>query len=150
MKKAWLAVFLLLLSGGFFIGYRSQSAINQVCFKKHCFDVEIVQNDAERMKGLQFRKSLSPNHGMLFIFPESKPHSFWMKDTLISLDMIWMDDTRRVVHIEHNVPPCQQDPCSGYSPQQDAMYVLEINAGEAQALGLKNGDRLDFRLKKYF
>ena len=71
-----------------------------------------------------------------------------MKDTLIPLDMIWMDSERRIVHIEHNVPPCAADPCPRYPPSGPALYVLEINAGFAAKLGLKVGDTMEFRLKE--
>jgi uncharacterized membrane protein (UPF0127 family) len=61
--------------------------------------------------------------------------------------MIWMDDTRRIVHIERNVPPCTADPCPQYPPGHEALYVLEINAGYANELGLKIGDIAEFRFE---
>jgi len=99
-------------------------------------------------RGLQFRESLDKNKGMLFVFAESRRHAFWMKDTLIPLDIIWLDYARRVVYIAPNIPPCPQDPCPSYSPERDALYVLEINAGVAQQLGLKPGDLAEFRIKE--
>lgn len=98
------------------------------------------------MRGLQFRGSLDSYSGMLFIFPQSRRHSFWMKDTLIPLDMIWMDHGRKIVHIEHDVPPCREDPCPVYTPPQEALYVLEVNAGTAGALGLQLGDEAEFKI----
>jgi uncharacterized membrane protein (UPF0127 family) len=122
---------------------------DQVCFPRKCFNVEVVQKEEELRRGLQFRKSLDRGSGMLFIFKESWPYAFWMKDTLIPLDMIWMDDTRKVVHVEHNVPPCTMDPCPSYPPKQAALYVLEINAGYAEKFGLQIGDIAEFRLNAF-
>ncbi len=121
-------------------------AVNQVCFKDKCFDVEVVQRKEDLQRGLQLRKSLDPGGGMLFVFSQSRPHSFWMKDTLIPLDMIWMDYARKIVHIEHDVPPCAADPCPRYTPPHEALYVLEINAGYARKMGVQLGDTAEFRL----
>jgi len=119
---------------------------NQVCFESKCFKVEIVQDDKSRSKGLMFRQSLDADQGMLFVFPKVALYSFWMKNTLIPLDMIWMDHSRRIVHIETDVPPCKEDPCPLYSPKGEALYVLEVNAGQAEKLGLRTGQFADFRL----
>ncbi|HBO97016.1 MAG TPA: hypothetical protein DE315_03835 [Candidatus Omnitrophica bacterium] len=121
---------------------------DQVCFGDKCVQVEVVRKEEELHRGLQFRTSLAPDGGMLFVFQKSGPYAFWMKDTLIPLDMIWMDSERRIVHIEHNVPPCAADPCPRYPPSGPALYVLEINAGFAAKLGLKVGDTMEFRLKE--
>ena len=120
---------------------------DRVCFKNNCFGIEIVSNESDRMKGLQFRKSLEQDKGMLFVFSESHRSVFWMKDTFIPLDIIWIDESRKVVHIEHNVPPCKKDSCPAYSTPYEALYVLEINAGKAEEIGLKEGDLLRFDLK---
>ena len=124
-------------------------AANHVCFKEKCINVEVVQKEEELHRGLQFRTSLAPDSGMLFIFKKSWPYAFWMKDTLIPLDMIWMDEARSIVHIEHNVPPCTADPCPRYPPEHAALYVLEINAGYAAKLGLQSGDAAEFRLNSF-
>ena len=124
----------------------SSTPQDQVCFGRNCFDVEIVQTDEERMRGLQYRESLGQDSGMLFIFKEDKQYSFWMKDTLIPLDIIWLDYTGRVVHIESDVPPCQSDPCPNYVPASPAFYVLEINAGEAAKQKIAVGDKAEFHL----
>ena len=148
-KRTWHGFFFVFcfLSLGFFSEGAAQSQ-DQVCFGNKCVKVEIVQKEEELHRGLQFRKSLDPDSGMLFVFKKSGPYAFWMKDTLIPLDMIWMDDTRKVVHIEHNVPPCVADPCPRYSPGREALYVLEINAGYVQKLGLQLGDTAEFRLEE--
>jgi uncharacterized membrane protein (UPF0127 family) len=129
---------------------RSLTAPSQVCFNKNCFDVELADTDEARFKGLQNRTSLKEHSGMLFVFPYEAKHSFWMKETLIALDMIWLDYSHRVVFIAHDVPPCKADPCPTYSPNDEALYVLEINAGEAKRLGIKKGDEAIFRLNDEF
>jgi hypothetical protein len=96
------------------------------------------------MKGFQNRKFLSQDRGMLFIFPNTKKHSFWMKDTLIALDIIWIDDNKRVVTIMPGVLPCETEQCPVYAPSKDARYVLEVNSGVAFELGVKEGDHVFF------
>jgi len=120
---------------------------DQVCFKEHCFHVEIVSKGEAMRRGLQFRTTLAPDAGMLFVFPSAIKHSFWMKDTLIPLDMIWMDYAHRVVDVRTRVPPCASDPCPVYTPSVISLYVLEINAGVSEKMGLKIGDVFDFNLK---
>ena len=125
---------------------QSRQAKNQVCFKDMCVDVEVVQNTEDLTRGLQFRESLDANKGMLFIFPHSRRQSFWMKDTFIPLDMIWINQALEVVHIARDVPPCRADPCPTYVPSLAALYVLEVNAGGAADLGITVGDKVEFRL----
>lgn len=76
------------------------------------------------------REFLAEDAGMLFVFERMRPfRSFWMKNTLIPLDMIWIDDSQRIVHIEEDVPPCEVENCPTYSPgATESSYVLEINA----------------------
>ncbi|MCA9408869.1 MAG: DUF192 domain-containing protein [Candidatus Omnitrophica bacterium] len=119
---------------------------NQVCFNTLCVNVEVADSNEERMKGLQFRRELGKKEGMLFIFPYSSQHDFWMKDTYISLDMIWMDYTRTIIYIQKNVPPCKKDPCPSYGPDQNTNYVLEVNAGFTERNDISVGDRAKFIL----
>ena len=107
--------------------------------------VEVVSDPESRARGLMYRPSLAENRGMLFLFPAPDVHSFWMKDTLIPLDMIWLDTERRIIAIERDVPPCQADPCPSYGPSVEALYVLELAAGQAAAHRLERGDILEFR-----
>ena len=125
---------------------------NEVCFKGRCVSVEIVQRQEDLQKGLQFRREMPDNHGMLFVFSENAQHTFWMKDTLIPLDMVWLDYAKRVVYIERNALPCVADPCPVYHPPQNApgaMYVLEVNANKTARLGIQIGDELEFRFKNF-
>lgn len=120
---------------------------DQVCFHGRCVNVEIVRKSEDMARGLQFRKKLDPGAGMLFVFPESGTYPFWMKDTLIPLDMIWIDENRQVVALKENVPPCQAEPCQAYHPGMTSLYVLEVNAGAAQQLGSVPGATAVFNLQ---
>jgi len=85
---------------------------------------------------------------MLFTFAEPQLWTFWMKNTRISLDIIWMDGKKRIVHIERNVPTCSRtdDGCPQYQPNDNAVYVLELAAGVADALKLQRGSVLKFQV----
>lgn len=106
--------------------------------------VEIAADDETRAQGLMYRDQLRPGTGMLFFFPEDGEYPFWMKNTRIPLDMLWLDTDRRIQHIKHGVPPCQSDPCPSYPPGVRARYVLEVAKGVAAEHGLKVGDVLRF------
>ncbi|MGZ5433766.1 MAG: DUF192 domain-containing protein [Thermoanaerobaculia bacterium] len=106
--------------------------------------VEIAADDEMRAQGLMYRDRLDPGRGMLFVFPRDDVFSFWMKNTRIVLDMIWIDVNRRVVGIKENVPPCRVEDCPSYGPGVIARYVLEVGGGEAAKRGLKVGDSVQF------
>ena len=106
--------------------------------------VEIAADDDTRTQGLMFRDHLADNRGMIFVFPQTGEYPFWMKNTLIPLDMIWIDEGRRVAHVAHDVPPCKADPCPSYPPNAQAKYVLEVAAGVAAKHHLQGGDVLRF------
>lgn len=106
--------------------------------------VEIAADDQMRAQGLMYRDRLDPGRGMLFVFPRDDVFSFWMKNTRIPLDMIWIDVNRRVAGIQENVPPCRVEDCPSYGPGVIARYVLEVGGGEAAKHGLKVGDSLQF------
>lgn len=126
------------------------STAHQVQLGDTIFKVELAQTDHERAQGLMYRESMSDDAGMLFIFDDEQPRSFWMKNTLIALDIIYFDRNRRLVSIQHDVPPCRNtiSRCPGYPSTGPAAYVLEINAGLSRKYGFKRGDLLDIRLKK--
>jgi uncharacterized protein len=106
--------------------------------------VEVAANAESRQRGLMFRDSLAADRGMIFLFPEPGLHPFWMKNTLIPLDILWLDAAAKIVYIGAKIPPCEADPCASYSPGVDASYVLELRSGRAAELGLKVGDTLRF------
>ena len=108
------------------------------------YSVEIAADPELRAQGLMYRDQLRPAAGMLFFFPADGDYGFWMKNTIIPLDMIWIDAARKVVHIKTDVPPCKIEQCPSYDPGVQSRYVLELAAGEAVKRGLKVGDVLRF------
>jgi len=107
---------------------------------------ELAVTDEERQQGLMFREKIADDQGMLFIFDDEEVHSFWMKNMSFSIDILWLDKQRRIVHLESRVPPCAADPCPSYTPDRPASFVLELQSGAAEKHGLKLYDRLDFIL----
>ena len=105
---------------------------------------EAARTPEEQARGLMFRPALEENRGMLFLLDGARPHPFWMKNTLIALDIIWMDEKKTVIHIEYQTPPCKADPCPTYGPSSPSQYVLEVKAGVARQRGLKPGMILKF------
>lgn len=114
-----------------------------MCFGEVCYDVEIADEPQERRDWLMRRESMPDDHGMLFVFPENGIHRFWMKNTLIPLDMIWLDEEMTVVHVETDVPPCKADPCPSYWPFDiGARYVLELNAWQIELFEIEVWDQM--------
>ena len=109
-------------------------------------NAETMRSDVELMRGLMFRESLAPDRGMLFIHPREATFQYWMYQTKIPLDIIWMDRDRRIVEMSLDTPPCTSSAsqCATYGGKFKAKYVLEVKAGSARKNGLKTGDRLDF------
>jgi len=123
----------------------SSSAAPRIVFPDgYAVAVEVAADDDTRTQGLMFRDHLADDRGMIFLFTQTGEYPFWMKNTLIPLDMIWIDDGRRIVHVAHDVPPCKADPCESYPPNAPARYVLEVAAGVAAKHKLKDGDTLRF------
>lgn len=118
-----------------------QETPNKVCFNATCVSVEIADTPDLRSKGLMFREHLNETEGMLFIFDSEGYWGFWMKNTLISLDMIWIDKDMKIVHIQ-TAPPCREENCVTYYPPKPAKYVLEVNVGFAKNNNLSLGDRV--------
>jgi uncharacterized membrane protein (UPF0127 family) len=104
------------------------------------FTVEIADDDAERAEGLMFRDSLAPDAGMLFDYGEERMTSFWMQNTLIPLDMIFIGGDGLVKHIHVNARPLDTTSIPSKFPVR---FVLEIPGGRSVEIGLKDGDRMD-------
>ena len=119
-----------------------QRSAGEACYKDFCFKVELARTKEERERGLMYRERLNDNAGMLFIFEKKGMHGFWMKNTLIPLDIIWMDDDGTVVYIKENAKPCKRAVCPVFMPNKKAKYVLEVNAGKVKELGIKLGDQI--------
>ena len=121
----------------------AQASGPSVELKGHRFDVEIAADDASRTRGLMFRDSMEPDHGMLFLFDHAAEQNFWMKNTHIPLDILYFDEKYKLVSVQQRVPPCRGgDSCPTYPSSGRAQYVLELNAGLADKLGVKPGDEL--------
>lgn len=82
------------------------------------------------------------DQGMLFVFPREQPLAFWMKNTLIPLDILYFDAQLRLVSVARNVPPCKSAVCPSYPSAGPGQYTLELNAGVAETLGVRRGDAL--------
>jgi uncharacterized membrane protein (UPF0127 family) len=107
---------------------------------------EIADTSERVALGYMYRDDVGESDGMVFVFPEPDVHPFWMKNTRVALDMIWMDESFNVLHIQPSAPPCKADPCASYGPPRKASYVLEVRGGTAAQQGLKVGDRLAIEL----
>lgn len=109
------------------------------------FQVEVADDPQERAKGLMYRKDLPDGHGMLFIYETPRPASFWMRNTLIPLDLIFFDETGTIRHIHPNARPLDETPIPGAAPgdpNPKRLMVLEIAGGEAKRYGLAVGQKL--------
>ena len=105
----------------------------------HDFGVWIAADDRSRERGLMYVRELPPDRGMLFIFERPQPLAFWMKDTYLSLDLIFIDAAGRVLNVAAHARPLSLEPIRS---EGDAIAVLEVLAGTARTIGLKPGDRL--------
>lgn len=110
------------------------------------FSVEVADTQQEQALGLMFRDEMPADQGMLFIFPNEAPRSFWMKNTRIPLDIMYFDKDLKLVSISADAQPCRVSQCPTYPSITPAKYVLELNAGTASELGVALGDRLTVKL----
>ena len=112
------------------------------------FPMELAITIAEQIQGLSDRSSLAPGTGMLFVYEQESKLTFWMKDMHFPLDMVWIGVDCTVVDITLNAPPPEPDQTLEelplFAPGVPAQFVLEINAGEANLVGLATGDRVEF------
>ena len=99
----------------------------------------------EQARGLMFRDEMAADRGMIFIHDSEQPQAYWMKNTHIPLDIFYFDHARKLVSVQQRVPPCSAgDNCPPFASDGPALYVLELNAGLAEQLGVKAGDELLF------
>ena len=109
---------------------------------------ELMIKDEDRMMGLMFRPSLPLDRGLIFVFEDVDFHGIWMKNCRFPIDIVWLDEERRVVHVAEAVPPCKADPCPVYQPLKKAAYVVEINAGQARREKASLNSQLRFALPR--
>jgi uncharacterized protein len=109
--------------------------------RTHVVTVEVADDEASRQRGLMFRDHLDPDRGMLFAFEEEGEHPFWMKNTLIPLDMIFIDGVGRVTGLVSRAEPGSLEARLG-GPSR---YVLEVPGGWAEERGVRSGDRVRFQ-----
>ena len=108
---------------------------------QHAFAVDIAQTLEQQAHGLMYRESMAIDAGMLFVFDPPRELTMWMKNTFISLDMIFVDEEGRVAHVARNTTPMSEKIISSRGP---AMAVIELNAGVTEKIGLQLGDRVLF------
>lgn len=114
-----------------------------ICFENSCVEVEIATTREEVELGLMNRTNLPEHYGMLFIFSEECVYynEIWMKNMLIHLDVIWLDDRGTVVHIDKNVAPCEGY-CQPFGPKSCSKYALEVNGGYSDRYNINIGDNV--------
>lgn len=141
---------IIIIGGILFFDWNNKKKENLVCFKDNCFRVELALTPQERERGLMFREYLDLDKGMLFVFEEEKEYPFWMKNTLIPLDIIWINSQKVVVFMKKNVQPCKEKNCEIITPNKKAKYILEIKAGISDQINIKIGDKLIFDINTNF
>ena len=112
---------------------------------QHSFSVEVMRTDEQRARGLMNRRFMAQDRGMLFDFKREEPVAMWMKNTYLSLDMVFIDKSGKVVNVAENTEPLSERIIPSSGP---VLAVLELNAGAARRIGLKPGDRLRHSLFK--
>ena len=112
---------------------------------RHEFQAELALTPAEQSQGLMYRSEMAPDHGMLFLFPQLNQTPFWMKNTLIPLDMVFISPDKKIVSIVERAAPQTTTPREANGPYQ---YVLEINGGKAETFGIQAGDNVEFQNPK--
>jgi uncharacterized protein len=109
--------------------------------------VEIARTDAERGRGLMYRRSLAAKAGMVFLYPFDHRGGYWMKNTLIPLDIAFYDARGKILRIL-TMQPCRRDPCRVYDPKVTYRAALEVNAGSFRRWGVRAGDRVAVRVTR--
>jgi len=145
-KVRLLIIFIILFIGivAIRVGESLAGGKKQVYIKDNSFFVELAETKQEKERGLMFRERLASDSGMLFVYNDEERRSFYMKNTYIPLDIIWVDKEKKAVFIKKNARPGNSNDYETVHPQEKAMYVLELNAGASDKAGLEVGDTLQF------
>jgi len=138
-------IILLALAAVYVAAFATRDKSTWVCIKDACFNVNVADTPAKRERGLMFAQNLKPDAGMLFIFEQNNTYPFWMKNTLIPLDIVWLDEDKKIIFIKNNARPCGTDLCPSIVPAVKARYVLEVNADTAERLEWKIGDAMQIK-----
>jgi len=142
-----LTIFLIIIFLSIY--FVSKNKKTEIFFPKQNIKIEaqLAQTILQQTKGLMNVKNLPENQGMLFVFLDESRKSFWMKNTYIPLDLIFISRDKKIVEIKENFEPCQQKNCPSYTSQKKAKYVLEVNGGFCQKHQIKEGDEVRFEIK---
>lgn len=152
LKLALISVTVFAILAGAFQLYSSteqslEGNHTEIYFEDHSFSVEIADTPEERARGLMYREELGEDEGMLFVYEEEDYRSFWMKNTLIPLDIIFLDSDFEVINIEkaHPEPNTSDENLASYESERPAQYVLEINQNRSEEIGLEKGSEMSLR-----
>ncbi len=107
----------------------------------YSLNIEIADDEAKRMQGLMYRDTMAENEGMLFVFPQAQEQSFWMKNTIMPLDIIYVNAEKRIITIQKNAVPYSENSIPSNGPAQ---FVVEVNAGFCDRHNLKPGDHIEW------
>lgn len=119
--------------------------VSHMVFKGHAFRLEVARTPAQWQKGLSQRSTLKDNHGMVFVFDREQPLHFWMRDTLIPLDIMYFNSDGSFNSVHKNVAPCKlpkyaSSYCPTYASKGNARYAVELKGGTLDRLGIKSAD----------
>ena len=121
----------------------------KLIFSNVTIAIELAATPEERKIGLMGRSHLPSGHGMLFTYPEPHHVSFWMKNTPLSLDILYFNEHAELIQYFDNATPCRASPCKRYPSNRPVLYVLELGAGERQKLGIKRHDKFTIEKLKF-
>jgi hypothetical protein len=141
--NVYFMIILLLVLSAFLIYIFNERQHYKLKINDYTINLEPAITIEEKTRGLMHREYLSKDRGMIFIFDDSDKRTFWMKNTLIPLDMIFVDNENKVVDMKKNFQPCREEPCETYTSSQPARYVIEVNAGLTDELGIETGQVLE-------
>lgn len=148
-------LFVLLAAAAIFLpgcGPKSISSLNDLGLRTLTFPdgtkirAELVTREEDLRRGLMYRDSLADGTGMLFAYGKPGTYKYWMYNVKFPIDILWLDENRRIVQVIHKVPPCTTpaDQCPVYGGDYESLYVLEVNAGVAEKHNLKPGMFIEF------
>lgn len=138
----------LLVTGAMMFNAPPQMEVFQINFPNGvALQGEVANTPEKLLFGLAFREWLRPDEALLLIFDESGPHTVWTKAFQMPVDLIWVDESKRIVHLVRNAEPCNEDQCPRFGPPPEhARYIIETSAGFIQGANVQIGHELTFAL----